>query len=200
MKASLLLISPDEQLVRRVERALPLAPMAELRLVVAPGWPQAGIVPPPVLVLWDVNATEPQPSAAPSEAGIPVLWMGIMPLLAAGLPDNGLPGPVVDFLDRELPSSKLAFVLQQHLAAAYLRSLHRGRPGRQAPEQFHADLNNALTGLIGNAELAAELARAPHRRLPPPLAERLDCIVDLAGRVRALLESAPWPDPQTLRS
>lgn len=183
MRQSVLLVSHDSALAARVERALPpsavLHQNADLASLGAEG-PQ-----PWLLALIDGRAA----GAAAFHPGrdIPVLWLGELPLLAAGLPPaDCLPGPVVDFLDRNLPASALTFILQQHVTAAYLRALRASSRPALAVVPFHADLNNALTGLLGNAHLAAAPG-AGGRRLPPPLVERLHCIEELAERVQRLL-------------
>ncbi|MGH9475155.1 MAG: hypothetical protein ACRD1C_02360 [Terriglobales bacterium] len=189
MRHDLLLISRDTELAARLRRALPL-PAARLELSVATAdaiWP---------LRIWRLlllDAREfPAVSVHPVQDGVPVpvLWLGEPPLLPAGLPPvTSLPGPVVDFLDRSLPASALAFILQQHLAAAYLRARRTAAPPPPAPGQLRAALNNALTGLLGNAQLAADQS-AELRRLPPVLVQRLHCIAELADSVRLLVAAS----------
>lgn len=183
MRQSVLLISGDSGLAARIERALPPTAVLDRRSDLA--WVRAGGAQSWLLAL--IDGRNVGAAAFPPGRDIHVLWLGEPPLLAAGLPPaDCLPGPVVDFLDRNLPASALAFILQQHLAAAYLRALRAAPRPALAAEPVRTDLNNALTGLLGNAQLAAA-GGATGRRLPPPLAQRLHCIEELAERVHRLL-------------
>lgn len=141
------------------------------------------------------------PPSPPSPPPIPPpwLWLGEGPLLTAA-PDPRLPRPrpILDFLPRDLPASKLAFILHQHLTAAYLQRMRAlsaspitallAAVGR---EELQGQINNTLTGLLGNAQLASALALEAGRRLPPPLALRLERICELAGQMRDLLLAFP---------
>ncbi|TAN23510.1 MAG: hypothetical protein EPN33_05025 [Acidobacteria bacterium] len=207
MRTALLLFTRDANLELRVRRALPVMRGHEIALTAAGSWGGAAVRPPApgwLLALVDVRAAGQAGTPPPFTQGgtnrpLPLLWLGEAPLLTAGLPaPEDLPGPVIDFLDRNLPVSKLAFILQQHLTAAYLRFRHLPREIQSSPGEVHVALNNALTGILGNAELAAELARAPARRVPPPLTERLECIVELATRMRALMNATDWGDHEAL--
>jgi hypothetical protein len=182
-----LLLSQDAELAARVRQALPpelpLALHCADRYAAAPdphGW---------LLVL--VDGRLELAGGAPGAA--PVLWLGSGPLVAAPARE-ALPGPMVDYVDRRQAGSKLAFILHQHLTRAYLRRRRQPPAGAPpAPEALQAQINNALTGLLGNAELAAELAAGAGRRVPPPLGQRLDRILELALAMRELLSAAAWP-------
>ncbi|HVA65055.1 MAG TPA: hypothetical protein VNF74_15120 [Terriglobales bacterium] len=195
-----LLVSRDAALAARIRRALPARiplellcesryrPAADLR-----GW---------LLVLLDARAgaTALAAATAPaSEPGPPLLWLGEGPVLTAAATERRLgPRPIVDFLQRELPPSKLAFILHQHLTAAYLQRM-RGLPASPLTallaaagrEELEGQINNTLTGLLGNAQLASRLALDAGRRLPAPLALRLVRICDLAAQMRDLLLAYP---------
>lgn len=193
MTHPVLLVSTDVELGERVRRALPAGIPLNLELAPvyrsSPGrsW---------LLVLVDAHAPQPMTRPAPGPDDAPVLWLGERPRIAS--PEAGrwrAPGPILDCLDREQPASKLGFVLHQHLAAAYLRRVRApaaegGAGASLSAAELKAQINNALAGILGNAELAADLAHAAGRRLPPVLERRLRCILDLAMQMRELLTSA----------
>ncbi len=182
-----LLVSRDAALAARIRQALPGALPLELHCseayTAAPEGREW------LLVLVDGGLERTEPAAA---GAAPVLWLGEGPLRAA--PERAaLPGPMLDYLDRNQPSSKLAFILHQHLTGAYLRRLRTPPAGAlPPPEELQARINNALAGILGNAELAAEAAAAG-RRLPAPLGLRLERILELALQMRSLLLAAAWP-------
>ncbi|MGH9488514.1 MAG: hypothetical protein ACRD04_13115 [Terriglobales bacterium] len=194
MKPALLLISRDAELEARLRRALPPAAAAP-DLTVLPALPESLLAfSPGCLLLLDSAAAPFRSIPRSQQTPVPaVLWLGVLPLLAKSLPPaEELAGPVVDFLDRSLPVSKLAFILQQHLEA--VSRCPRDLPAPPSdPAAVQAAINNALTGILGNAELAAELAQSVPRRLPPPLAARLQCIVELASRMRRLISASVLP-------
>ncbi|MGH9392698.1 MAG: hypothetical protein ACRD1E_00885 [Terriglobales bacterium] len=199
MNHSVLLVSTDVALAERVRRALPLGMPLDLHTAaVYRAAPAAGRN--WLLALVDAHAPLPMSPPAASGEAVPVLWLGELPRVAA--PDDGrrrAPGPILDYLDRAQSSSKLSFVLHQHLAAAYLRRVRHPAPHAEAvpiptePAELQAQINNALAGILGNAELAAELARSAGRRMPPLLLRRLQSIVDLAMQMRELLLPPPVP-------
>ena len=180
-----LLLSRDAELAERIRRALPV--MLPLELHCADAYASAPDGRGWLLLLVDGRM---EPSAGAGAAEAPVLWLGEGPLRAA--PEAAaLPGRLVDYLDRSQPSSKLAFILHQHLAGAYLRWLRTPPAGAAlTPEERQAQINNALAGILGNAELAAELAATAGRRLPAPLGRRLERILELALQMRELLLAA----------
>lgn len=212
---SMLLVSEDAGLAERVRRALPGPVPAVLEL--APHYRPSADPRGWLLILLDCLAVAPDtataalvaspPGAGPEVFVPPVLWFGEFPRLTSAC--DALPGGcrgIADFLDRNLASSKLAFILQQHLAAAYLQR-QRGpaaafarlaalRPAACAPElpadyeTLRCQLNNTLTGILGNAELVLEAGR----RLPPSVQQRLARISDLAGQMRELMQAWPGPD------
>jgi hypothetical protein len=209
VKQRIVLISPDPELAGRVARALPAAAAVDLAIAAAlpeaaPLWGgggREGAV--CLLALCDVRALAAAPAAAPRLTVVPApvstLWLGEAPRLAAGLPaEVRLPGPIVDYLDRGLPASKLAFILEQHLAAERLRRRRCPAPVAMppaAPGELRAQINNDLTAILGNAELAAQSLRAGSRRLPPPVCLRLERILELATHLRQLMAGSPWgPD------
>jgi|GEM_PF-3636765 len=190
MTHPVLLVSTDVDLGERVRRAMPAGIPLSLEMApvyrASPGrsW---------LLVLVDAHAPQPMTPPAAGAEDAPVLWLGELPRIAA--PEDGrrrAPGAILDYLDRAQPASKLGFILHQHLAAAYLRRVRtpatEGGGGAPIPAaELQAQMNNALAGILGNAELAADLAHAAGRRLPPVLERRLRCIVDLAMQMRELL-------------
>lgn len=210
MKQRIVLISPDSELAGRVARALPAAAAVDLAIAAAlpaaAPWLGAGGRENAVclLALCDVRAVAAAPEAAPPRwavvpAPVPTLWLGEPPRLAAGVPaGERLPGPIVDYLDRGLPASKLAFILEQHLAAERLRRRRCPAPlaaAPAAPGELRAQINNDLTAILGNAELAAQWVRSGSRRLPPPVGLRLERILELATHLRQLMAGSPWgPD------
>lgn len=200
MKQRILLISTDGDLAARVARALPAA--AAVELVTAAALPAAARSEEDcLLALFDVRAAgtvEAPPAAALQVVAVPVptLWLGEPPRLAAGVPAREmLPGPIVDYLDRALPVSKLAFILDQHLTAERLR--RRRLPGRAVTPpassgELRAQINNDLTAILGNAELASAWLRSGARRMPPPVSLRLERILEVAVHLRQLIAASPW--------
>ncbi|HXR98169.1 MAG TPA: hypothetical protein VN709_10035 [Terriglobales bacterium] len=210
MPHAILLLTNDALLAEKVRRALPtnipatltIAPAVDTAPEVAParGW---------LLILCDSHALGRAAAAPPpSTSSSPVLWLGEAPTSSAiaAIPPAWRER-IVDYLDRRLPASKLAFILQQHLSAAYLRHLRRvgtavahGGAASIGPRALPYDvlqhqLNNTLTGIIGNAALASELAADAGRRLQAPLALRLQRINELSVRLRDLLAAQPAPVP-----
>lgn len=203
-----LLLTADAALSQRVTRAVACSLPLELRC-------SPELIPPPpgrtwLAILLDAPAIRPQSAAAAFLTGTPIapapliLWLGEQPqLTAAGRLLPGCYERVADYLDREWPVSKLAFILQHRLKAAYLRRNHQvsspggaTHPGSQPDgSELQRQINNALTGIVGNAELLLD----PARRLPPPLRQRLACISDLAGEIGNLIQlwssraTAPLP-------
>ncbi|HEY8054992.1 MAG TPA: hypothetical protein VIE13_03670 [Terriglobales bacterium] len=199
MKQRILLISTDGDLAARVARALPAA--AAVELVTAAALPAAARSEEDcLLALFDVRAAgavEATPAALQVVAvPVPTLWLGEPPRLAAGVPAREmLPGPIVDYLDRGLPVSKLAFILDQHLTAERLR--RRRLPGRAVTPpassgELRAQINNDLTAILGNAELASTWLRSGARRMPPPVSLRLERILEVAVHLRQLIAASPW--------
>jgi len=206
MTHAVVLVSRDAELAARVRRALPATLPIELHCATclerAPGAPAW------LLILLDGDLlVEPAwqrrelPGGGPPSGlrlewpgeGTPVLWLGARPGIA-GLCERQpeVLKHIVDYLDRSEAPSKLAFVLHQHLAAAYLRRMRAPRPLRGAapvppPEQLQRQLNNALTGILGNAALALDAGR----RLPAPLGKRLQRIAELAADMREALAQMP---------
>lgn len=197
MTHQVLLVSRDPDLAQRVGRALPAAIPNELHC--APHYREPADPRGWLLLLLDAHAASGAAAAAASPAGPPcgpILWLGDAPLVTQGAPGPqgpwpGLPGRVVDYLDRRLAPSKLAFILHQHLAAAYLHRMRSLPPPLAADGgALRSEINNALTGILGNAELAL----AASRRLPAPLGLRLQRISELAARMRDLVVALPDPD------
>lgn len=191
MTHHVVLVSRDEELAARVRRALPATIAIELHCA-------ESLEPPPegagwLLVLLDGETMAPGMLPYWPRWPTPVLWLGARP----GITDlcERLPGAqerIVDYLDRREALSKLAFILHQHLAAAYLRRMRGPRlveaAPQPSPEELHRRLNNALTGILGNAALALDGGR-----LPASLGKRLQRIADLAAEMREALARIPAP-------
>lgn len=66
------------------------------------------------------------------------------------------------------------------------------------PEILRHEINNPLTGILGNAEMLL----AHRERLPPAAAQRLETIVDLAVRLRETIRrlSLAWESEHQLRA
>ena len=67
--------------------------------------------------------------------------------------------------------------------------------GEDFGEVLRHELNNPLTGILGNAELLlAEIRRTPDARLPPGGLQRLETIATLAVRLRETIRrlSQEW--------
>lgn len=201
MQYPVFLLTSDEALANRVRRALAGSLPVELHC-------SAQFRPTPgggawLAILLDAAAVAAEPAAAiflaakPQLPAPPVLWLGEPPQLTAAC--RLLPGSyehVRDYLDRQWPVSKLAFILQQHLAVAYLRRHHQPAGAAadccrrrlvEAPE-LQQQLNNGLTGILGNAELLLERGRS----LPPAWRQRLARITDLAVDMHQLVQM--WTD------
>ena len=190
------LVSRDAELAARVRRALPATIPIELHC--AASLERAPGAPPWLLILVDgdlLAAPAPGWRLEWAGAGAPVLWLGAR----AGIADLCERQPevrkrIIDYLDRGEALPKLAFILHQHLAAAYLRRMRTPRLALAAapvppPEQLQRQLNNALTGILGNAALAMDAGR----RLPAPLGKRLQRIAELAADMREALAQMPAP-------
>jgi len=192
MSYPVLLLTPeaaDAPWTRRVRTAFPAD--LPLEVTVAPAF----LAPPDgrgwLMVLVDSH-TPPQAFADLRLAPAPRLWLGQAPNLAV-MPHGWTPADWLDLLDRAWPTSKLAFVLHQHLGDAYLRWV-RGRGLVRSPhasaDELQRAINNALTGLLGNAALAVDGAA----RMPPPVQRRLRSIVELSAELRDLLAEAAPPE------
>ncbi|MGH9482896.1 MAG: hypothetical protein ACRD1L_12485 [Terriglobales bacterium] len=204
MNHQLLLISRDPELTERIRQALP--PTLALELDCAPAYRPATDPRGWLLVLEDARAgagVAPAPATA-----APVLWIGAAVGDAGPRPHGG----IADYLEPALTPAKLAFILHQHLAAAYLhRMRHLGEPSPQprtagptgegtsdgvgAWEEVQSQLDNLLAGILGNAELAREASR----RLQPAVARRLERICGLAGEMRSLLPALRAATPGEAR-
>lgn len=182
----LLLISDDVQLAERVRRALPAHLPLELHLEsrYAPACDPRGWL----LLLID-GRQGAAAAALPTSEPAPLLWFH-SPSRAAPSPGRVPPFPatrVLDVVAGDTSGSKLCFILHQHLAAAYLRRLRQApAPTDATVAELQARLKNALTGILGNAELAAEAGRAGGKRMLPALAGRLQRIAELAAQMREL--------------
>lgn len=191
-----LLLTDDATLSQRINRAM--AGSLPLELHCSPHFLPAPTGRAWLAILLDATVVTPQSAAAvfltvkPLLSAPPILWLGESPQLTAAC--RLLPGcyeRVIDYLDRQWPVSKLAFILQQHLQAAYLRrNRMAATDAAGARADTHRDstdlqrqINNTLTGIVGNAELLLE----PGRRLPPPLRQRLARISNLAAEMRELV-------------
>ncbi|HEY7855313.1 MAG TPA: hypothetical protein VIC32_02635 [Terriglobales bacterium] len=218
MPHAILLLTNDAALADKVRRALPpnipalLTVAASCAAAAAPprGW---------LLVLCDglcPAAVAPGGAEAlPGAGSAPLLWLGEAPSSAAiASIAPAWRERIVDYLDRRLPASKLAFILHQHLSAAYLRHARTlaaasaawsqamgeaaiaSRSRRHDARQYQ--LNNTLTGIMGNAALASELAADAGRRLAAPLTLRLQRINELTVQLRDLLVAPPEPEPSAI--
>jgi len=219
MNHQILLVSRDQQLATRVRRALTGAiasdlhcdpryrPCADRRgwlliLVDAAAGADSGLA--------DSDRVEPSARRGGGTGGsaaefgaavpVPVIWMAEPPLLTstgnASTPEDSI---IVDYINRAEAPSKLAFILHQHLASAYLRRMRFLSPAAMtftAAERENGELqrqlNNALTGILGNAELAMDTGR----RLPANLSQRLVRICELAEQMRDVLVELPAVFPQ----
>lgn len=178
MTHQLLLISRDPEMALRLRRALP--EVLALELHSAPAYRPSSDPRGWLLILADAQAAAPPPVEAEDA---PILWLG-----AGGGAEHLPPVHIRDYVERTLTPSKLAFILHQHLTAAYLKRMRRlsEEPPANAGWgrlELEGQLNNLLAGILGNAELA----RQSGRRLSPPLSRRLERICDLAGEMRGLL-------------
>ena len=120
MTDSILLISTDPKLARRVQLALPATGSQELHccatMCAAPdqrGW---------LLMLVDARAGDIDLSLRGRPAA-PLIWLADPPLA----PATPFGAGIIDCLDRGEKPSKLAFVLGQHIAAAQARRLRDSR-------------------------------------------------------------------------
>jgi signal transduction histidine kinase len=91
----------------------------------------------------------------------------------------------VEFVSRHGDFAPLAASLvQRHLRAAETAQARNGSPWSTMPEDvaevFRHDINNPLTGILGNAELVLSHAV----KLPPADIQRLQTVVELAVRLR----------------
>lgn len=130
--------------------------------------------------------------------GEPGTQARIILLATAAAPQPGAYQPgVVDLIPSSASMGQILLVLRQHLGILQLLRLRgrlerepgrepAARPGPSAPAAGPAaDINNPLTGILGNADLAL----ASRSRIPPDVRQRLECVRVLAAEIRQRLST-----------
>lgn len=96
-----------------------------------------------------------------------------------------------DILYKDHRLSHLPWVLQEHLNALRLRRVRQRQENDDDPDldpsvfSLRHEINNPLSGILGNAELAL----AGKAKIPADVRERLERIAQLAMQIRELLHS-----------
>lgn len=96
-----------------------------------------------------------------------------------------------DVLYKDQRLSHLPWVLQEHLNALRLRRVRQRQESEDEPDldptvfSIRHEINNPLSGILGNAELAL----ANKSKMPGDVRERLERITQLAMQIRELLRS-----------
>lgn len=194
-------VSSDAAMARRLEHAL-AARCRVIHLRWGEAAPSGGR---PELVLWDETAAETIGAAgaagaedADTRGGKDWRWLQGLgaPIvrLTAGADVGGgdgegrrgraeLPAGVVDSVALAAGMGKIVYVVRQRLTAGNLLRLRRAPQPAAAPRR--QDLNNLLSCILGNAELA--LSSAP--RLSNDGRQRMEVILSLAQQMRDVLRS-----------
>jgi His Kinase A (phospho-acceptor) domain len=147
----------------------------------------------PAVILLDVSAAEPRSSETSLESVVAMLTEGAAVVVVAAPEQRGelaflISSGVVDFVPRTGDFVGTAVCLIEKRARQALREpgvavFHGGAPSEEFGEMLRHEVNNPLTGILGNAELL--LARRD--RLPAAAVARVETIADLAVRLREIV-------------
>ncbi len=147
----------------------------------------------PAVILLDVSAAEPRSSEASLESTVAMLTEGAAVVVVAAPQQRAelaflISSGVVDFVARSGDFVGTAVGLIERRARQAQREpglavFHGGMPSEEFGEMLRHEVNNPLTGILGNAELL--LARRD--RLPAAAVARVETIADLAVRLREIV-------------
>jgi signal transduction histidine kinase len=161
----------------------------------------------PVVILLEERALEPDTGGAREKAqtlsAVVTLFAGYAPTVVVGSAEQQaglqalLAGGTADFVTRALGCLPVALGLVERRlhgrngwkSARLLRPLAMQKPSvdfevRDFGEVLRHELNNPLTGILGNAELLLVELRRNNVSLPPQTERRLETIAALAVRMR----------------
>jgi signal transduction histidine kinase len=185
---TLQIVCADSDLARRYLRELERGgTLCELVLALSPAEVQRNAKHlTPLVTLLDESAVAPGDSLESAAA----LLCEMAPVVVAASRerqaelDRFIGAGWLDFVARDGEFVPVATgLLERRMRRAQIRS-ERAPSDREPPEDFgellRHEVNNPLTGILGNAELL--LARRDH--LPPAAVERLETIAELAVRLR----------------
>ena len=166
----------------------------------------AAVVPPDIIVLEETGLLRPGSDIPTGAQALEVAarLAALAPLVVVATAERQsqigglLATGAADFVARageflpvacSLVERRLRLLTEQESAVAQAsqRSAHRTSPEVEEDfgEVLRHELNNPLTGILGNAELLlAEVRRRNDRRLPQDAVRRLETITDLAVRLR----------------
>jgi signal transduction histidine kinase len=147
----------------------------------------------PAVILFDVPAAESHSGDAPLESIVSMLTEGAAVVVVAAPQQRAdvaflISSGVVDFVARSGDFVGTAVGLIEKRARQAQREpgvavIHGGTPSEEFGEMLRHEVNNPLTGILGNAELL--LARRD--RLPAAAIARVETIADLAVRLREIV-------------
>jgi signal transduction histidine kinase len=147
----------------------------------------------PAVILLDVSAAEPRSNDASLESTVAMLTEGAAVVVVAAPQQRAelaflISSGVVDFVARSGDFVGTAVGLIERRARQAQREpgvavFHGGSPSEEFGEMLRHEVNNPLTGILGNAELL--LARRD--RLPAAAVARVETIADLAVRLREIV-------------
>ena len=202
---SILILSRDAALAAACRRALGSG-AGGLQVEIAAGFEHARLLAEqtnPLLVVLDAPALAPMaPEGAedhPSLDSAVALFADMTPVVVLGAPEHQgeiaalVAAGAAEFVARsgDFVRSTLALIerrpQQREASGAALPPACEQAEGREADfgELLRHELNNPLTGILGNAELLlAEVRRRRDGRLPQGAQQRLETITDLAVRLR----------------
>ncbi|MFI5096945.1 MAG: histidine kinase dimerization/phospho-acceptor domain-containing protein [Candidatus Acidiferrales bacterium] len=161
----------------------------------------------PAVILVEQRTVEPDANAGPEEApalhAVVTLFAGYAPTVVVGSAEQQagllalLAGGTVDFVVRAAGCLPVAMGLVERRLRRHggWRSARTARPSetedhpgdseaRDFGEILRHELNNPLTGILGNAELLLVELRRKKVSLPPQTEHRLETIAALAVRMR----------------
>jgi signal transduction histidine kinase len=147
----------------------------------------------PAVILLDVSAAEPRSSEASLESTVAMLTEGAAVVVVAAPQQRAelaflISSGVVDFVARSGDFVGTAVGLIEKRARQAQREpgvavFHGGMPSEEFGEMLRHEVNNPLTGILGNAELLL----AKRDRLPAAAVARVETIADLAVRLREIV-------------
>ena len=147
----------------------------------------------PAVILFDVSAAESRSNDASLESTVAMLTEGAAVVVVAAPQQRAelaflISSGVVDFVARSGDFVGTAVGLIERRARQAQREpgvavFHGGSPSEEFGEMLRHEVNNPLTGILGNAELL--LARRD--RLPAAAGARVETIADLAVRLREIV-------------
>jgi signal transduction histidine kinase len=200
-RQTILLVSDNAELCAAArERLEPSRPGVRLATVasVAAAWRIVEDAAPAVILLEEGSLSEPKSGLEPApwlEVAVNAL-AAYAPVVVIGAPEREkeiaalVAAGAADYVARAADCLLVALdFVERRLRRAQLRANHSPQQCKALEEDFGAvlrhELNNPLTGILGNAELLlAEVRRKNDGRLPNGGRERIETIAALAVRLR----------------